>query len=229
MMLAVHVSPSIRGRAALVAALRTRADQVFSRSAGAPLIGGNSVRILRDARENYPAWEQAIRDARSTIHVEMYIIHRDAVGRRFIDLLAAARARRRQGPGASTTGSDAAGVRCSACSGRSSRPAAKCASSIRRVSSRRSAGRPETIASTSASTAASRSSPDCASAGCGWAGRRSTRIRGATPAWKSSVPPSRTREHGFAESWRLTAARSIAAAAARSKPTSSRPATCICA
>jgi len=88
MIKAVQVSPSIRGRAALVTALRTRADQVFSRSAGAPLIGGNSVRILRDARENYPAWEQAIRDARSTIHVEMYIIHRDPVGRRFLELLA---------------------------------------------------------------------------------------------------------------------------------------------
>ncbi len=80
--------PRLHGRAALVHALRSRADQVFSRSAGAPLIGGNSVRILRDARENYPAWEQAIREARSTIHVEMYIIHRDAEGRRFLELLA---------------------------------------------------------------------------------------------------------------------------------------------
>jgi phosphatidylserine/phosphatidylglycerophosphate/cardiolipin synthase-like enzyme len=62
---------------------------VFRRSADAPLIGGNRVRVLRDARENYPAWEQAIRDARHSIHLEMYIIHRDAVGRRFIDLLAA--------------------------------------------------------------------------------------------------------------------------------------------
>lgn len=68
--------------------LRSRADQAFSRSAGAPLVGGNRVRILRDARENYPAWEQAIARARRTIHVEMYIIHRDAVGRRFVDLLA---------------------------------------------------------------------------------------------------------------------------------------------
>jgi len=62
---------------------------VFSRAAGAPLIGGNSVRILRDARENYPAWEAAIASARTSIHIEMYIIHRDATGRRFIDLLAA--------------------------------------------------------------------------------------------------------------------------------------------
>jgi phosphatidylserine/phosphatidylglycerophosphate/cardiolipin synthase-like enzyme len=68
--------------------LRRLADQAFSRAGGAPLVGGNHVAILRDATENYPAWERAIRAARRTIHVEMYIIHRDAVGRWFVDLLA---------------------------------------------------------------------------------------------------------------------------------------------
>jgi phosphatidylserine/phosphatidylglycerophosphate/cardiolipin synthase-like enzyme len=68
--------------------LRTMANQAFSRTAGAPLIAGNAVRLLRDAAENYPAWEDALRRARRTIHIEMYIVHRDAVGRRFIDLLA---------------------------------------------------------------------------------------------------------------------------------------------
>jgi phosphatidylserine/phosphatidylglycerophosphate/cardiolipin synthase-like enzyme len=68
--------------------LRTMANQAFSRTAGAPLIAGNAVRLLRDATENYPAWEDAIRRARRTIHLEMYIVHHDAVGRRFIDLLA---------------------------------------------------------------------------------------------------------------------------------------------
>jgi phosphatidylserine/phosphatidylglycerophosphate/cardiolipin synthase-like enzyme len=68
--------------------LRVMADQVFSRTAGAPLVGGNAARVLRDATENYPAWEQAIDAARRSIHVEMYIIHRDDVGRRFIDQLA---------------------------------------------------------------------------------------------------------------------------------------------
>src|SRR5262245_6481131 len=75
-------------RFALAHALRERADQVFSRAAGAPLVGGNQVRVLRDAAENYPAWEAAIAAATSTIHLEMYIIHRDPVGRRFIKLLA---------------------------------------------------------------------------------------------------------------------------------------------
>ncbi len=69
--------------------LRGLADQTFSRTAGAPLIAGNAVRVLRDARENYPVWEAAIRDARTSIHLEMYIIHDDRVGRRFMDLLAA--------------------------------------------------------------------------------------------------------------------------------------------
>ncbi len=69
--------------------MRTMADQAFSRAAGAPLVAGNSVRVLRDAVENYPAWEDAIRRARRTVHLRTYIIHRDAVGRRFVDLLAA--------------------------------------------------------------------------------------------------------------------------------------------
>ena len=70
------------------AVLQRLADQAFSRAAGAPLVAGNRVRVLRDAAENYPAWAQAIEQARSTIHVEMYIIHSDRVGRWFVDLLA---------------------------------------------------------------------------------------------------------------------------------------------
>ena len=51
---------------------------MFSRAAGAPLVGGNAVRVLRDAAENYPAWERAIDGATSTVHMEMYIVHRDS-------------------------------------------------------------------------------------------------------------------------------------------------------
>jgi phosphatidylserine/phosphatidylglycerophosphate/cardiolipin synthase-like enzyme len=68
--------------------LRTLADQALSRTAGAPLVEGNRVRVLRDAAENYPAWEAAIEGARRTVHIEMYIFHADRVGRRFVDLLA---------------------------------------------------------------------------------------------------------------------------------------------
>lgn len=81
--------PVRRSPALDLQALRGAADQAFSRTAGAPLVGGNAVRILRDATENYPAWEAAIASAERSIHIEMYIFHRDAVGRRFVDLLAA--------------------------------------------------------------------------------------------------------------------------------------------
>jgi phosphatidylserine/phosphatidylglycerophosphate/cardiolipin synthase-like enzyme len=70
------------------ATLRTLADQAFSRTAGAPLVGGNAVRVLRDATENYPVWEAAIRSARVSIHIEMYIFHFDDIGRHFVALLA---------------------------------------------------------------------------------------------------------------------------------------------
>ena len=64
-------------------------DEELLRATGAPLILGNHLRILRDAQENYPAWEAAIQGARKTIHLEMYIIYNDKTGRRFRDLLAA--------------------------------------------------------------------------------------------------------------------------------------------
>ncbi len=65
------------------AALRKLADQVFSRVAGAPLVRGNAVRLLRDAADNYPTWLTAIGSARRTVHFENYMVHDDEVGRRF--------------------------------------------------------------------------------------------------------------------------------------------------
>jgi cardiolipin synthase len=69
--------------------LRELADQALSRAAGAQLIGGNRVRLLRDARENYPAWLEAIRSARHYVNFESYIIHEDDTGREFADVLIA--------------------------------------------------------------------------------------------------------------------------------------------
>jgi cardiolipin synthase len=63
--------------------IRRLGDQVFSRTAGAPLVRGNAVRLLRDAAENYPAWLLAIREARRAVHFENYILHDDDVGQRF--------------------------------------------------------------------------------------------------------------------------------------------------
>jgi len=67
--------------------LRHLAQQVFTRAAGAPLVAGNSVRILRDARENYPAWLAAIAAARRYVLFENYIIADDAAGREFVAAL----------------------------------------------------------------------------------------------------------------------------------------------
>jgi len=69
--------------------MRELADQAFSRAAGAPLVEGNSVRLLIDARENYPAWLDAIRGAEHHINFESYIIHEDSAGWRFADALVA--------------------------------------------------------------------------------------------------------------------------------------------
>jgi cardiolipin synthase A/B len=64
-------------------------DRLFFRSAGAPLVGGNAVHILLDGDQNYPRWLQAIDAAQRTIHLEMYIVHNDGIGRRFRDALVA--------------------------------------------------------------------------------------------------------------------------------------------
>ena len=71
--------------------VRNLANQAFSRAAGAPLVGGNSVRLLKDAKENYPAWLDAIKSAERYIHFESYIIHEDDAGWMFAEALAKAR------------------------------------------------------------------------------------------------------------------------------------------
>ena len=69
--------------------VRDLANQAFSRAAGAPLLTGNCVRLLKDAKENYPAWLDAIKNAERYIHFESYIIHEDKQGWLFADALAA--------------------------------------------------------------------------------------------------------------------------------------------
>lgn len=69
--------------------MRQLADQAFSRAAGAPLVPGNTVRLLIDAKENYAAWLDAIAGAQRYIHFESYIIHQDKIGWAFADALIA--------------------------------------------------------------------------------------------------------------------------------------------
>jgi cardiolipin synthase A/B len=65
------------------------AERAIVRTAGAPLIPGNSIRLLKDATENYPAWRAALEAAEQTIHFESYIIHEDEQGAQFAELLMA--------------------------------------------------------------------------------------------------------------------------------------------
>ena len=80
-----------RGRTERAGVLLARelAGQAFSRAAGAPLVEGNRVRLLIDARENYPAWLEAIAAAKRHVHFESYFLYEDDVGRRFADALIA--------------------------------------------------------------------------------------------------------------------------------------------
>ncbi len=64
-------------------------QQALTRASGAEPIAGNRARMLCDARENYPAWLDAIKAARRWIHFETYIIHDDAVGLEFAEAMAA--------------------------------------------------------------------------------------------------------------------------------------------
>lgn len=79
--------PGSRLASAALGSLRALGEQALSRAAGAPLVPGNRIRLLRDATENYPAWLSAIERARRTVLVEAYILADDAVGNRFADAL----------------------------------------------------------------------------------------------------------------------------------------------
>jgi cardiolipin synthase A/B len=69
-------------------------DQAFTRVAGARATGGNRVQLLRDGRENYPAWLQAIAGAQTSVHFETYIVHDDRMGQQFAAALRARAAAR---------------------------------------------------------------------------------------------------------------------------------------
>ena len=62
-------------------------DQAFTRAAGAPLVMGNGVRLLKDATENYPVWLAAIRNAEHRIYFENYIFREDEIGAEFAEAL----------------------------------------------------------------------------------------------------------------------------------------------
>ena len=65
------------------------AERAFARATGAVAVPGNGVRLLLDAKDNYPAWLAAIEAAQETVRFETYIIADDAAGHLFTDALCA--------------------------------------------------------------------------------------------------------------------------------------------
>jgi cardiolipin synthase A/B len=68
--------------------MRGIAERAFSRTAGAPLIPGNTVELLLNGEANYEAWLKAIEGAQKTVYFENYIIAADRTGTKFRDALA---------------------------------------------------------------------------------------------------------------------------------------------
>lgn len=66
---------------------RPPADLVHYIEEPRSLIGGNSVRLLRNGAQVFPAWLEAIDRARQRISMEMYIFADDKIGERFGDAL----------------------------------------------------------------------------------------------------------------------------------------------
>ncbi|MFL5163021.1 MAG: phospholipase D-like domain-containing protein, partial [Microvirga sp.] len=64
-----------------------RLERGFARIADSDLRHGNAVALLRDSRENYPAWLEAIRSAQTVVHFENFIIADDDTGRQFAEAL----------------------------------------------------------------------------------------------------------------------------------------------
>ncbi|MXQ12704.1 cardiolipin synthase B [Microvirga makkahensis] len=64
-----------------------RMERAFSRIADSDLRQGNAIRLLKNSKENYPVWLEAIRSAERVIHFENFIIADDETGRMFANAL----------------------------------------------------------------------------------------------------------------------------------------------
>ncbi|MDU1346947.1 MAG: phospholipase D-like domain-containing protein, partial [Eikenella corrodens] len=62
-------------------------DQLHARSSSSEMHGGNSVQLLQDSRENFPAWLEAVAAAEHYVLIEMYIFADNDFGVRLRDLL----------------------------------------------------------------------------------------------------------------------------------------------
>lgn len=64
------------------------AARVFTRNGACPPVTGNRVRFLGSGEDSFASIEQGILQARESIHIMTFILGRDEVGRRLVELLA---------------------------------------------------------------------------------------------------------------------------------------------
>jgi cardiolipin synthase len=76
------------GRPIVYTGAASSTAQTASAAGACPPVGGNSVQFLTTGEEAYAALEDQIRAARHSIHVMTFILGRDNVGRRLVQLLA---------------------------------------------------------------------------------------------------------------------------------------------
>jgi cardiolipin synthase len=69
-------------------AARTATAKVLALNGAGPPLGGNRVHFLESGEDAFARLEQGIREARHTIHLMTFILARDAVGERLVQLLA---------------------------------------------------------------------------------------------------------------------------------------------
>ena len=171
--------------------LRQIANQAFSRASGAPLRERNSVRLLKNAAENYPAWLAAIR--RGAADDAFRDVHHPR-GRAGADVRGCADRARRAGR------EGAAALRLDGRLRQDVAPFLETPARRRRrgpllqPAALRHAARldqPRSPEGRSSSTEPSHSSPDCASARPGSAIPRGISIRGATRESSCAVRRSR--------------------------------------
>lgn len=70
------------------AAADSRAARVLTLNGACPPVGGNRVQFVTSGEESYHEFERQILGAKHTIHIMTFILSRDAVGRRIVQLLA---------------------------------------------------------------------------------------------------------------------------------------------
>ena len=83
-----RVLPTLPAPPPSPSALSPVAHTVMASGAGAP-VAGNALRLLTTGEATYAALENAIREARHSIHITTFILGRDDTGRRIVKLLAA--------------------------------------------------------------------------------------------------------------------------------------------